>query len=128
MPPAPDAVQRHPRRRVRMAAIGTLLAALVLFLFADGRDGFRCRDSCYGAPPMSRYGSLSYEPGHPWTRYADSWQWSAQIGLAYLALFAAVLAVGLAATDGRNAVPPTVVSGAAMVAWIVWVVLSPATS
>jgi hypothetical protein len=118
----------HPRRRVRVAAIVVTLTSVVLFLFADGRDNLRCKDNCYGPPPLSRYGSLTYEPGHPWTRYAGSWQWSAQIGLGYLALIAAVLALGLAATDARNPVRPLIVSVLAMIAWVVWVALSPATA
>jgi hypothetical protein len=105
-----------------------MLTSIVVFLFADGRDNLRCRDNCYGPPPLSRYGSLTYEPGHPWTRYAGSWQWSAQIGLGYLAVLSAVLALALAATDARNPVPPLVVSILAMIAWVVWVALSPATS
>jgi hypothetical protein len=123
-----DDPPHHPRRRVRVAAIVVMLTSIVVFLFADGRDNLRCKDNCYGPPPLSRYGSMTYEPGHPWTRYAGSWQWSGQIGLGYLAVLSAVLALALAATDARNPVRPLVVSVVAMIAWIVWVALSPATS
>jgi hypothetical protein len=123
-----DRKEPHPRRKVRVAAVVVSLCAGVLFLAALGRDQLRCRDACYGAPPLSRYGSLTYEPGHPWTRYTGSWQWSAQSALGHLALLAAIVALVLAATQRRNPVPAMLVSIAAMVAWGTWVALSPATS
>jgi len=113
------------RARVRMASIALALVAGVVFLAAYGRDQQRCKDLCYGSPPLSKYGSITYEPGHPWTRYAGSWQWTGQSILGHLGLIAAVVAVGLAATDGRNPVPALAVSVLAMIAWGTWVGLSP---
>src|SRR4051794_10821303 len=115
------------RARMRVMSIALALVAGVVFLFAYGRDQQRCKDLCFGPPPLSRYGSITYEPGHPWTRYAGSWQWTGQSILGPLGLIAAVVAVGLAATDGRNPVPALVVSVLAMVAWGAWVGLSPST-
>jgi hypothetical protein len=113
------------RARVRVMSIALALVAGVVFLFAYGRDQQRCKDLCFGPPPLSKYGSITYEPGHPWTRYAGSWQWTGQSILGHLGLIAAVVAVGLAATDSRNPVPALVVSVLAMVAWGTWVALSP---
>jgi hypothetical protein len=118
----------HPRRTVRIAAVLVGLCAGVVFLAALGRDQLRCKDACYGPAPLSRYGSITYEPGHPWTRYAGSWQWSAQSALGHLALVAAIVALVLAATQRRNPVPAMLISVATMVAWATWVALSPATS
>lgn len=113
------------RARVRGISIALTLVAGIVFLFAYGRDQQRCKDLCFGPPPLSKYGSITYEPGHPWTRYAGSWQWSGQSILGHLGLIAAVIALGLAATDSRNPVPALVVSVLAMVAWGTWVGLSP---
>lgn len=115
------------RARLRLAAIALMPVATVVFLAAYGRDQQRCKDLCFGPPPLSKYGSITYEPGHPWTRYAGSWQWSGQSILGHLGLIAAVIAVGLAATDSHNPVPALVVSVLAMVAWGTWVGLSPPT-
>src|SRR5436305_539364 len=72
--------------RLRWAGAALALASLVLFLESRTRAMFRCRQQCYGAPPVQGYGSSTYEPGHPWTSYAHSWQWSAQHGLTQFAL------------------------------------------
>lgn len=116
------------RARVRAMAIALLPIATVVFLFAYGRNQMRCKDLCFGPPPLSKYGSITYEPGHAWTRYAGSWQWGAQAGLAYLGLAAALVGLGLAATDSRNPKPALVVSIVAMISWGTWVGLSPPTS
>jgi hypothetical protein len=116
------------RARIRLAALAWLPVATVVFLVAYGRDQTRCKDACFGRPPLSKYGSITYEPGHPWTRYAGSWQWSAQSALAHLGLVAALVALGLAATDGRNPRPALAVSVVAMAAWGIWAGFSPPTS
>lgn len=116
------------RTRIRAAAIIVTLAAGVVFLVAYGRDQLRCKDACYGPAPSSRYGSTTYEPGHPWTRYAGSWEWSAQSALGHLALIAALVGLVLAAMGRRNPLPAMLVSVIAMVAWGTWVALSPPMS
>jgi len=116
------------RSRIRALAILVTVVAGIVSLAAHGRSDLRCKGDCYGSPPLSRYGSLTYEPGHPWTRYADSWQWGAQAALGYLGVIAALIGLGLAATDRRNPMSAVVVSVVAMVAWGAWVVLSPPTS
>lgn len=116
------------RARIRWLAIAWLPVATVVFLAAYGRNQMRCKDACFGPPPLSKYGSITYEPGHAWTRYAGSWQWGAQSALAYAGIVAALVALGLAATDGRNPRPALAVSVVALLAWGAWVGLSPPTS
>jgi hypothetical protein len=116
------------RARIRLAALGLVPVAFVVFLAAYGRNQMRCKDVCFGPPPLSKYGSITYEPGHPWTRYAGSWQWTGQSVLGHLGLIAALLALGLAATDSKNPRPALVGSVVAMIAWGVWVGFSPPTS
>jgi hypothetical protein len=121
------AVSARPDDRRRRWPVGALLtaASVVVLLFSFGRDQSRCGQSCYGAAPSSRYGSITYEPGHPWTSYAGSWQWSAQNALAYLACLAAVVGLGLAVASRRNPVPAYLVAALAIAGWVAWVAMSP---
>jgi hypothetical protein len=114
-------------KRQRLLAVVVCIASLAVFLLANGRANLRCKGNCYGSPPLSRYGSITYEPGHPWTRYADSWQWSAQSALGDVALLAAVVGLGLAATRFRSPVIALIVSVVAALAWALWVAASPST-
>src|SRR4051812_20206554 len=70
--------ERSKARRARIAAGVWAFLVFVFLLVASDRDRVRCHQTCYGDAPLSSYGSLTYEPGHPWTRYAHSWQWDAQ--------------------------------------------------
>jgi hypothetical protein len=51
------------RRGVSLATLFTF----VLLLFDLNRDAERCGHDCYGA-------YRTYERGHAWTNYTDSWQ------------------------------------------------------
>lgn len=102
------------------------LTSAVLLVVSWGRDATRCGESCYGRPAQSRYGSLTYESGHPWTSYADSWQWGAQNGVAHVALLAALVGLGLMAMSRRSPAPALWVAAVAMATWTVWVLTSPA--
>jgi ferric-dicitrate binding protein FerR (iron transport regulator) len=120
-----------PSARVRRARTGgavvVVVAAVLILMVSLGRDDTRCGQSCYGAPPNDRSGSLSYEPGHAWTRYAGSWQWSAQSGLAFATLLCALIGVGLTVGSRRRAaVVAFALAAAAGAAWVVWVLLTPA--
>jgi len=59
---------------------------LVLLLVDLNRDGERCEQECYGT-------YRTYEPGHAWTNYPDSWQWDAQNALAAPAFISVVVAL-----------------------------------
>ena len=111
--------RKDPRRWIgRGIALSTLLT-LGLLLHEQRRDSIRCDQDCYGT-------YRTYEPGHAWTNYPDSWQWDAQNGLMTLSFLVAVAAfVFLLASRRRRAVILTFVSLGLSAAWIAWVRLSP---
>lgn len=111
--------RRNPRRWIgRGIALSTFLT-LGLLLHDQRRDSIRCDQDCFGT-------YRTYEPGHAWTNYPDSWQWDAQNGLMTVAFIVAVVAFGfLLASRRRHAVILTFVSLALSAAWIAWVKLSP---
>jgi hypothetical protein len=113
------------RLHLRWVAAGMVAISVVVFLASRSRAVFRCHQDCFGDPPLDRYGSLTYEPGHAWTRYADSWQWSAQHGLAQFAVVASLIGLGLALTARRNPLPAFVLTIVGLAAWTVWVLLAP---
>jgi len=121
---APPSNRAANRARILGGAVLAVTTVVVFFL-GYHRVHFRCRQECFGAAPRSDYGSLTYEPGHPWTRYAGSWQWSVQYGLAILALAAGLIGFGLAVFSERNPVRLYIVATVAAAAWVVWVLLSP---
>ncbi len=93
---------------------------LVLLLFALNEDQERCEQECFGT-------FRTYEPGHPWTNYADAWQWDAQNALAGVAfILAAAAAFSLIGEHRRRAVVLTGVSWLFSASWLVWNALSPA--
>ena len=93
---------------------------LVLLLIALNEDSERCEQECFGT-------YRTYEPGHPWTNYLDSWQWDAQIAIAGVAfVLAVVAAVSLVGEHLRRAVVLTSLSWVCSASWIAWVALSPA--
>src|SRR3954468_10833623 len=47
-------------------------AAFVVMLLAIQHENTDCSDACYDG------GLRSYESGHAWTAYQDSWQWQVQ--------------------------------------------------
>ena len=69
----------EPRLIRRGVSLATLFTT-VLLLFDLNRDAERCEQECFGT-------YRTYEPGHAWTNYPDSWQWDAQnaiMGVAFL--------------------------------------------
>jgi hypothetical protein len=106
---------RSLRRGVSLATAFTL----VLLLFDLNRDAERCEQECFGT-------FRTYEPGHAWTNYSDSWQWDAQniiMGVAFvLAVVAFMYRLG---SRLQRAVVLTGVSLLFSAAWLVWVALSP---
>jgi hypothetical protein len=118
-------VRRTATNRALLALSWLVLAATAAVMFVSrDRAILRCQDDCYGGAPLDRFGSVSYEPGHPWTSYADSWQWSVQHGLTQLAVVAGIVAVGLALMK-RNPLPAVGAAAACVAGWLVWLSLSP---
>jgi hypothetical protein len=107
-------------RRIRRAVLLSAGLTLVLLLVALNEDQERCEQECFGT-------YRTYEPGHPWTNYVDSWQWDAQNAIAGVAAILAVVAgFSLVGDHLRRAVVLTGVSWGFSAAWIAWIVLSPA--
>jgi hypothetical protein len=103
------------RRGVSLATLFTL----VLLLFDLNRDAERCEQECFGT-------YRTYESGHAWTNYNDSWQWDAQnaiMGVAFV--LAAVAFLYRLGSRLRRAVVLTAISLCFSAAWLLWVAFSP---
>ncbi len=111
---------RPNRRRWIGRGIGAwAFVSLLVLLNEQRRDSVRCDQDCYGT-------YRTYEPGHPWTNYTDSWQWDAQNILMTIAFLFSLGGVGfLLAQRRRRAVILTVASIVLTAAFIAWVQLSP---
>jgi hypothetical protein len=112
-----------PRRLLErgVAAAGVTVAAFVVMLLAIQHENTDCSDACYDG------GLRSYESGHAWTAYQDSWQWQAQWALGIAGI---VLGLGALATSGRYAwrrwtLALNCAAVACMAGWILWRVLEP---
>jgi hypothetical protein len=111
--------RKNPRRWIGRGVAAWTFVSLLVMLNEQRRDGIRCDQDCYGT-------YRTYEPGHPWTNYADSWQWDAQNILMTIAfLVSAAAFVYLVAQRRRRAVILTLVSLGLSAAFIAWVQLSP---
>ena len=104
-------------RKARIVFVAVLaLVVAATSLEAWLRWGMRCDEGCY---------VRSAEPGEPWTRYGDSWQWHAQFALALLASIAA----GAALVTVRARPVVGVVMAAIAVAlaggWVGWYLATP---
>jgi hypothetical protein len=111
--------RKSPRRWIgRGIHVWTFVALLVL-LNEQRRDGIRCDQDCYGT-------YRTYEPGHAWTNYTDSWQWDAQNILMTIAFLTAVAgSIFLLVHNRRRAQIATIASIGMTVLFILWVQLSP---
>ena len=109
----------NPRRWIgRGIALCTFLT-LLLLLNAQRRDSVRCDQDCFGT-------YRTYEPGHAWTNYNDSWQWDAQNALMAVSFIVSLAAlIYLLGSRRRRAVILTLVSLALSAAYLAWVQLSP---
>jgi hypothetical protein len=107
-------------RRIRRGVVLSTGLTLVLLLISLNEDEERCEQECFGT-------YRTYEPGHAWTNYQDSWQWDAQNAIAAVGFILAVAgALSLVGDHLRRAVVLTVLSWGCSAAWLLWNALSPA--
>ncbi len=108
------------RRRWIPRGIGAwAFVSLLLLLNEQRRDSVRCDQDCYGT-------YRTYEAGHPWTNYDDSWQWDAQNVLMTIAFLVAIAGVvSLLMQRRQRAVHLTLVSIVLSAVFVSWVQLSP---
>jgi hypothetical protein len=107
-------------RRIRRGVVISAALTFVLLLIALNEDEERCEQECFGT-------YRTYEAGHPWTNYRDSWQWDAQNAIAAVGFILAVVgALSLVGGHLRRAVVLTVASWGFSAAWLLWNALSPA--
>jgi hypothetical protein len=107
-------------RRIRRGVVISAALTFVLLLIALNEDEERCEQECFGT-------YRTYEAGHPWTNYRDSWQWDAQNAIAAVGFILAVVgALSLVGGHLRRAVLLTVASWGFSAAWLLWNALSPA--
>lgn len=115
-------VQRSDRARktARAVAAGLVLAGFVVLLMNIQRDTTRCHQNCFDGSDNT------FESGHVWTAYADSWQWDAQLVIGWLGFLTALWALYAAGRRGfRATVASLGVSAALIATWIVWVTVQP---
>ncbi len=109
----------NPRRWIGRGIGAWTVVSLLVLLNEQRRDGVRCDQDCYGT-------YRTYEAGHPWTNYADAWQWDAQNILMTIAFLVAVAGfVFVLMQKRRRAVIFTIVSIVLTATFITWVQLSP---
>jgi hypothetical protein len=107
------------RRWIGRGIFAWAFVALLLLLNEQRRDSVRCDQECYGT-------YRTYEPGHPWTNYTDSWQWDAQNAVMSIGFLLAVAAVVFLLMERRpRAVRFVFASIAVSAIFLVWVQLSP---
>jgi hypothetical protein len=114
---------RQPRRGlrlIRLTAWTGAATAFVVLLMAVQRDPDRCHPNCFDGSDHT------FEPGHAWTAYPDSWQWEVQHAMGWLGLFASLWALYAAGRRSRRITLASLGLTAALVAgWIVWVTVQP---
>jgi hypothetical protein len=104
-------------RNVRTVLVALLaLAIAATTLGAWLRWGMRCDEGCY---------LRSAEPGEPWTRYRDSWQWHAQFALALLAVIAAGAALVTVRARPLTGLAMATIAVAFAGGWVGWYLATP---
>jgi hypothetical protein len=115
-------VRRSDRAKkvARGLAVGLVLCGFVVLLMDIQRDTTRCHQNCFDGSDNT------FEAGHVWTAYADSWQWDAQLVIGWLGFLTALWALYAAGRRGRtHTVASLGVSAALIATWIVWVTVQP---
>jgi hypothetical protein len=104
----------------RLAAWGGLATAFVVLMMSVQRDPVRCHPNCFDGSDRT------FESGHVWTAYADSWQWEVQHAISWLGLFAALWAVYAAGRKSRRMTTASLGLTALLVlGWILWITVQP---
>jgi hypothetical protein len=112
--------RKNPRRWIGRGIHVWTVVALFVLLNEQRRDGVRCDQDCFGT-------YRTYEAGHPWTNYADAWQWDAQNILMTIAFLVALAgSIYVLVHNRRRGVMLTITSIVLALAFVVWVQLSPA--
>ena len=121
-----DLSVRQPRGRrwmVRLLAYATVLTGFVVLLMDVQRDPNRCHPDCYDGSDHT------FEAGHPWTAYADAWQWELQLLVGWLAFLSSLWALYAAGRRSRRQTIASLgVSIALIATWIVWLTVQPSTA
>ena len=108
------------RQAVRALAWATALTGFVVLLLDIQRDPDRCHQNCFDGSDNT------FEAGHVWTAYANSWQWDAQLVIGWLAFLTALWALYAAGRKGRRQTIASLgVAIALIFVWIVWVTVQP---
>jgi len=103
-----------PRPRLAAPLVTITGGAVIAFVAYLGFEG-RCREWC-GTDSAGRA---------VWWLVEEAWQWAAQLGLASIGLWAAALALVLAARDMRGVKPSVRVAQAAFATWVVMALAIP---
>lgn len=108
------------KKAARAVAAGLVLSGFVVLLMNIQRDTTRCHQNCFDGSDNT------FESGHVWTAYADSWQWDAQLVIGWLGFLTALWALYAAGRGGRRQTLASLGLSAALIAtWIVWVTVQP---
>ena len=108
------------RKTARAVAVGLVLIGFVVLLMNIQRDTTRCHQNCFDGSDNT------FEAGHVWTAYADSWQWDAQLVIGWLGFLTALWALYVAGRRGvRQTVASLGLSAALIATWIVWITVQP---
>ncbi len=107
-------------RAARVLVWASALTGFVVLLMEVQRDPDRCHPNCFDGSDNT------FEAGHVWTGYADSWQWEAQLALGWLGLLAALWAMYAVEKRSRAVAAASLAVALLMVGgWIVWVTVQP---
>jgi hypothetical protein len=114
---------RQPRaglRVVRFVAWSAALTGFVVLLMTVQRDPDRCHPNCFDGSDRT------FEPGHVWTAYFDSWQWEVQHAIGWLGFLASLWALYTAGRRSRRFTAASLGLTVALIGgWIVWVTVQP---
>jgi hypothetical protein len=111
---------RTGRRVIRVVAWLAAFTGFVVLLMNVQRDPNRCHPNCFDGSDRT------FEPGHVWTGYADSWQWEVQHAMGWLAFLASMWALYAAGRSSRRLTALSLGLTVALLAgWIVWLTVQP---
>jgi hypothetical protein len=111
---------RRGLRIIRVVAWSGALTGFVVLLMDVQRDPVRCHPNCYDGTDRT------FEPGHVWAAYSDSWQWEVQHAIGWVGFLAALWALYVAGRKSPRMTAAALGLTVALIAgWIVWVTVQP---